>query len=74
MHPIIATHMSMGTVKRLSYILNDGNDFGVGMTNPKSADICKTRRVKGLEIILIERELILYNMIHLKLTLLESNY
>ena len=28
---------------------------GVGMTNPKTADICKTRRVKDLEIILIEK-------------------
>ena len=28
---------------------------GVEMTNPKTADICKRRRVKGLEIILIEK-------------------
>ena len=28
---------------------------GVGMTNPKTADIRKTRRIKGLEIILIEK-------------------
>ena len=27
----------------------------VEMTNPKTADICKRRRVKGLEIILIEK-------------------
>ena len=46
---------------------------GVEVTNPKTADICKRRRVKGLEIILIEKA-INFIMIYLKLPLLESNY
>ena len=33
MHPIIATHMSMGTVKRLSYILKYLLDFKNNLIN-----------------------------------------
>ena len=43
------------------------------MVNPKTA-ICKTRRVRGLEISLIERAINLYNMTYLKLPLLEISY